>query len=189
MPRLAERFAGLAKSAKCISLFAALAVVCGGLAGCASSGEMDLYIPHACHGVAEPFSSYTLSLVEVPGFIESVIETAARGALLAQGLEEAPSPDQADVAVINSFYLIDRNPPPRETDPMGESVQTATTNRFVTHLKVDVLDQRTDKIIWTGAMFRAHAIQGGETFHDERAVLIIRQAYDDLFVGLTTPCE
>ena len=72
---------------------------------------------------------------------------------------------------------------------MGEPVQTGTVNRFVTHLEVDVLDQRTDNIIWTGAMYRAHAIQGGETFHDERAVLIIRQAYDDMFVGLTTPCE
>ena len=125
----------------------------------------------------------------MPGFIEGVISTAAEGALAAQGLEEAPSPADADVAVINSFYLIDRNPPPPETDPMGEPVQTGTVNRFVTHLEVDVLDQRTDKVIWTGAMYRSHAIQGGETFHDERAVLIIRQAYDDMFVGLTTPCE
>ena len=165
-------------------------LLCGALAGCASSGAMDIYVPHACHGVAEPFSSYTLSFVEVPGFIEGVIETAAQGALAAQGLDEAASPGEADVAVINSFYLIDRNPPPPEVeDPMGEPVQTGTTNRFVTHLKVDVLDQRTDKIIWTGAMYRSHAIQGGETFHDERAVLIIRQAYDDMFAGLTTACE
>lgn len=166
-----------------------LLALSGLLVGCASSGAMDVYVPHACHGVAEPFSSYSLSFVEVPGFIEGVIETAAQGALAAQGLEEAPSPGAADIAVINTFYLIDRNPPPPEVDPMGEPVQTGTVNRFVTHLEVDVLDQRTDNIIWTGAMYRAHAIQGGETFHDDRAVLIIRQAYDDMFVGLTTPCE
>ena len=159
------------------------------MAGCASTGEMDLYVPHACHGVAEPFSSYTLTFVEVPGFIEGVIETAAEGALAAQGLTESDSAADADVAVINSFYLIDRNPPPPEQDPMGEPVQTGGVNRFVTHLKVDVLDQRTDKVIWTGAMYRSHAIQGGETFHDDRAILIIRQAYDDMFVGLTTPCD
>ncbi len=163
-----------------------LAVV---LAGCASSGEMDLYVPHACHGAAEPFSTYSLSFVEVPGFIEGVIESAAQGALAAQGLSEAENPDEADVGVINTFYLIDRNPPRPQGDPMGEPVQTGTTNRFVTHLEVDVIDQRTEQIIWTGAMYRSHAISGGETFHDERAVLIIRQAYDDMFVGLTTPCE
>ena len=189
MPHLLQRTISLLRTSKGIGLFAAVAAAGVLLTGCASSGEMDLYVPHACHGAAQPFSSYTLSFVDVPGFIEGVIATAAQGALAAQGLDEAVSPEQAEVAVINSFYLIDRNPPPAETDPMGESVQTATTNRFVTHLNVDVLDQRTDKIIWTGAMYRAHAIQGGETFHDERAVLIIRQAYDGMFVGLTTPCE
>lgn len=168
---------------------AVVGALTGGLVGCASTGEMDLYVPASCHGAAEPFSSYTLSFVEVPGFIEGVIRTAAEGALAAQGLEQAASPAEADVAVINSFYLIDRNPPPPEMDPMGEPVQTGTVNRFVTHLKVDVVDQRTDKVIWTGAMYRSHAIQGGETFHDDRAVLIIRQAYDDMFAGLTTPCE
>lgn len=170
---------------RAISLLALI----GTVTGCASSGAMDLYVPDACHGAAEPFSTYSLSFVEVPGFIEGVIRTAAEGALAAQGLEKAASPEEADVAVINSFYLIDRNPPPEETDPMGEPVPTGTINRFVTHLKVDVLDQRTDKIIWTGAMYRSHAIQGGETFHNERAVLIIRQAYDDMFVGLTTACD
>ena len=62
-------------------------------------------------------------------------------------------------------------------------------SRFITHLKVDVIDQRTDTLIWTGAMFRPHAIQGSETFHNDRAVLIIRQAFDEMFVGLDTPCE
>lgn len=158
--------------------------------GCASSGEMDLYVPHACHGAAEPFHSYHLSMLEVPGFIDQVIAEAARGALAAQGLDEVANPDDADVEVQNTFFLIDRNPPPMERlDPMGERVQTGTVNRFVTHLKVDVLDRRTQNVIWTGAMYRSHAIQGGETFHDDRAVLIIRKAYDDMFVGLTTPCE
>ena len=107
---------------------------------------------------------------------------------MAQGLSEAPAAS-ADVAVVNSFFLIDRNPPPAEEDPFGEEVASGTVNRFVTHLKVDVVDQRTDTLIWTGAMYRPHAIQGGETFHDDRAVLIIRQAYDEMFVGLTEPCE
>lgn len=167
----------------------AAALLLGLLQACASTGEMDLYVPHACHASAESFSSYNLSFVEVPGFIEEVIATSARGALAAQGLDEAANPDNADVEVVNSFRLMDRNSPPAEGDPMGEPVQTGTVNRFVTHLTVDVVDRRTEKVIWTGSMYRSHAIQGGETFHDDRAVLIIRKAYDDMFVGLTTPCE
>lgn len=174
-----------------LRLPAFLMLCCVGLLqGCASSGSMDIYVPHTCHGVAEPFSSYTLSFVEVPGFIDQVIAEAARGALAAQGLEEAAIPEDADVDVVNSFFLIDRNTPPAETlDPMGERVQMGSVNRFITHLEVDLRDRRTGSVIWTGAMYRSHAIQGGETFHDDRAVLIIRQAYDEMFVGLTTPCD
>ena len=157
---------------------------------CASYGDMDVYVPHACHGAAAPFTSYSLSLVDVPGFIEDVVITAARGALAAEGLDEAPIPGEADLEVVNTFYLIDRNPPPPEyADPMGEPVQMGTTNRFVAHLEVDVVDRRTERVIWTGAMYRAHAIQGGETFHDDRAVLMVRTAYEEMFAGLTTPCE
>ena len=158
------------------------------LTGCAAGTVMDTYVPDRCHGVAEPFSTYTLLLVDVPGFIDEVIAESVTGTLLAQGLSEAPAAE-AHVAVVNTFYLIDRNPPPTGGDPFGEEVETGSVNRFVTHLKVDVVDRRTDNLIWTGAMYRAHAIQGGETFHDEGAVLIIRQAYDEMFVGLTDPCE
>ena len=169
-------------------ILAALMVL-GLLQGCANSQAMDLHVPHACHGSAAPFHTYRLSFVDVPGFIEGVIATSVEGALAAQGLDEAANPDEADVAVVNTFFLIDRNPPPQQFDPMGERVQTSTVNRFITHLKVDVVDRRTDSIIWTGSMYRPHAIQGGETFHNEQAVLIIRKAYDDMFVGLTTPCR
>lgn len=159
------------------------------LQACATSSKMDTYVPAQCHGVAEPFTSYTLEFQEVPGFIEGVIATSLRGALAAQGLDEAAEPVRADVKVLSVFHLIDRNPPPPAGDPFGEPVQTSGINRFVTHLEVDVLDQRSGSLIWTGAMYRTHAIEGGETFHDERAVLIIRQAFDEMFVGLTSSCE
>lgn len=167
---------------------AATALVLMFLQACVASTAMDTYVPAHCHGVAEPFSSYTLAFVEVPGFIDEVIATALNGALHDHGLDNAPPGQAADLKIISSFYLIDRNPPPEEADPFGEPVQTSSVNRFVTHLKVDVVDQRSGELIWTGAMFRPHAIQGGETFHNERAVLIIRQAFDEMFVGLTEPC-
>ena len=163
-------------------------IVLGLIQGCASSTAMETYVPDQCHGVAAPFSTYTLQFVEVPGFIEPVIETSLNGALVAIGLNTA-SPADADVKIVSSFFLIDRNPVAEEGDPFGEAIQTDSVNRFVTHLKVDLIDQRNDALIWTGAMYRPHAIHGGETFHNDRAILIIRQAFDEMFVGLLTPCE
>lgn len=167
------------------ALAAAMLVLLG---GCATIRGMDVYAPDTCYGKAEPFSTYALAFVGVPGFIYDPVETSASGALAAIGLTPAATPGDADISVVNTFILIDRNPPPQAGDPMGEPVQTGSVNRFVAHLKVDVVDQRTDKVIWTGSMYRDHAIAGGETFHDDRAVLLIRQAYDKMFVGLTRPC-
>lgn len=156
--------------------------------GCAQT-PMETYVPAHCHGAAESFSTYRVAHENVPGFIEAVIDTAARGALERQGLVAAADPSRADIELRTEFELIDRNPPKPRGDPFGETVAPSEINRFVTHLIVRIVDLRTGKLIWTGAMDRAHAIQGGETFHDERAVLIITQAFDGMFVGLTTPCE
>jgi len=157
------------------------------LLGCTTTTAMDTYVPARCHGLTEPFSTYQPEFVGVPGFIEGVIRTALEGALME--LDLMPTTADADVGVVSSFFLIDRNPPREERDPFGEPVESGTVNRFVTHLKVDVVDRRSGSLLWTGAMYRPHAIEGGETFHNERAVLIIRQAFDEMFVGLTTPCE
>lgn len=156
------------------------------LAGCSTVTPMDTYVPARCHGPAAGFERYDVEFLDVPGFIRPVIESALHGALVAQGLardQRAP-----DIRVVSSFFLIEREPPPAAGDPFGEPVTGGAVNRFVAHLEIDVLDAASDKTLWTGSMYRAHAIRGGETFHDARAELIIRQAFDELFVGLTTPC-
>jgi len=165
------------------------------LTGCATS-TMDSYVPAHCHGTAEPFATYTIEYRDVPGFILDVIDTALTGALVRQGLEPAPA-DRADVKVLARLEVIEQNAAragpesaaPPERDPFGETVAPNELHRFVTHLTLDVIDQRTGALIWTGAVDRAHAIQGGETFHDQRAVLLISKTLDGMFVGLTKPCE
>lgn len=158
-----------------------------GLSGCTTTTRMDTYVPDHCHGTAEPFSTYSLRMENIPGFIDEVIDVSIRGALARVGL--AARDEGADVRVDVTLEIIDRNPPPMQADPFGETVAPNELNRFVTHLKIGIVDARTERLIWTGAMDRFHAIQGGETFHDERAVLIISEAFDDMFVGLTTACE
>jgi hypothetical protein len=158
------------------------------LAGCASSSTMDIYVPAHCHGVVQSFESYTLGYENIPGFIQGVIDTSLNSALENTGLLPS-TPEQADLRIVSSFNLIDRNPIPQPEDPFGEEVQTSEINRFVTHLQVEIFDARSGQLIWTGAMYRAHAIEGGETFHNEKAVLMIREAFDQMFVGLTSPCE
>lgn len=167
------------------------------LASCSTS-TMNSYVPAHCHGAAEPFRTYTVEYQDVPLFILDVIDTSLAGALARQGLARAPA-DTADVKVLVRLEIIEHAQPEASRDiggspgsgrdPFGETVAPNELHRFVTHLTVDMTDQRTGQLIWTGAVDRAHAIQGGETFHDERAVLLISRTFDSMFVGLTEPCE
>jgi hypothetical protein len=176
------------------------------LSGCADN-PLQPYVPAHCHGAAEPFDSYTLEYVEVPGFIVSDIDTSLQGALARQGLEAAGDPAEADVRIVSRLRLIDHNAPPlvdqpRNSldsepdnlvagplrDPFGQSMGEVPLNRFVTHLSVEIFDLRSGDLIWVGSIDRAHAITGGETFHGERAILQISNAFDEMFQGLTTPC-
>jgi len=165
-------------------------------------------VPAHCHGSANTFATYTVVYEGVPGFIVDVVDTSLRGALDRQGLSASEAPAAADIVVASTLEIIDHNPPkdlvgrnstkPSRSDyPMGQPLRDPfdqgldanQLNRFVTHLMIDVIDQRTDTLIWKGSIDRSHAIMGGETFHDARAVLQISQAFDEMFVGLTTPCE
>lgn len=167
------------------------------LASCSTS-TMNSYVPAHCHGTAEPFRTYTVEYQDVPLFILDVIDTSLTGALDRQGLTRAPA-ETADVKVLVRLEIIEHaqreagegldSPPGSGRDPFGETVAPNELHRFVTHLILEITDQRTGELIWTGAVDRAHAIQGGETFHDQRAVLLISRTFDSMFVGLTDPCE
>jgi hypothetical protein len=164
------------------------------LAGCAAQNSVQHYVPANCHGVAEPFSTFSIEQINMPGFIQEVMEESVSGALTRLGLEKRSRADnssdnQVDLDVKVSFELIDRNAPVRDPDPFAEPVATSQLNRFIIHVDVDVFDTRSTKLIWTGSMNRAHAIEGGETFHNDRAVLEISSVLDTMFEGLTNACE
>lgn len=159
------------------------------LGGCSSQMQMQHYVPAACHGASHPFSTFSIEQVNMPGFIQDVMDESVAGALARIGLVRSEGDIAADLNVTASFELIDRNPPPREKDPFDEPVATSDLNRFVIHVDIDAFDNRAGKLIWTGALNRAHAIEGGETFHDDRAILTISTTLDTMFEGLTTPCD
>jgi hypothetical protein len=162
------------------------------LAGCASNDLMRSHVPLACHGAATPFRTVEIRQDNMPGFIEGVVATALEGALLRQGLSLAGADESADARMVARFSMVNLNPEPEpgslRADAFGERVVAGELTRFVTHVDLELLDVRDGTLIWRGTMDRPHAIVGGETFHDDRAVLKISTTLDRMFKGLTVPC-
>ncbi len=159
------------------------------LAGCATENLMSHYVPEHCNGATAPFASFTIRQESMPGFIEPVVGRALEGALQRQGLRLAPDGASADVTVVARFSMITRAPEAGSEDPFGDSVAPGPVSRFVAHVDLDLLDNRDGSLIWKGSMDRSHAILGGETFHDERAVLIVSHTLDNMLEGVMDPCS
>lgn len=165
----------------------------GVLAGCAGQGDpTDGYVPAHCHGAAAPFATFAIRQESVPGFIEPVLQTALDGALLRQGLARVASDSDADVTMVARFSLIDLDPQGEagagQADAFGDRVVPGQITRFIAHVDLELVDNRDGALVWRGAMDRHHAILGGETFHDERAILIISGTLDRMLEGVTLPC-
>jgi hypothetical protein len=163
------------------------------LTGCVGSGDvMSSHVPVRCNGAAVPFRTFDLRQEEVPGFIAPVLATALEGSLVRVGLQPAAGGDPADVTMVARFALINLNPPAgpdgARADAFGDRVVPREITRFVAHVDLALRDNRDGALIWRGTMDRPHAILGGETFHDERAVLIVANTLDGMLRGLMKRC-
>ena len=163
------------------------------LAGCVGQGDpTDGYVPAHCHGATAPFATFAIRQESVPGFIEPVLQTALEGALLRQGLARVANGGAADVTMVARFALIDLDPQGEpgavEVDAFGDRVVPGRITRFIAHVDLELVDNRDGALVWRGAVDRHHAILGGETFHDERAILIISDTLDRMLDGITRPC-
>jgi len=164
------------------------AFFCLALGGCAGPAPMTHFVPQRCNLAAAPFETFTIQQHAMPGFIEPVVAQALAGALERQGLRAADDPAGADVTAVTRFSMIDRTPDRRSRDAFGDAVAPGEITRFVAHVDLQLVDNRDDSLIWQGSMDRPHAIVGGETFHDERAVLIVSATLDTMLKGVKNPC-
>lgn len=158
------------------------------LAGCAGSAPMAHFVPQRCNLATAPFETFSIRQEAMPGFIEPVVAQALTGALERQGLQAASEPAHADVTALARFSMIDQMPDPGSRDAFGDAVAPGEITRFVAHVDLHLVDNRDGSLIWQGSMDRPHAIVGGETFHDERAVLIVSGTLDAMLQGVKSPC-
>jgi len=170
----------------------AVALLLGGFGGCAAQDAMRAHVPASCHGAAAPFQTFTILQEDMPGFMEPVLADALDGALLRAGLTRAAN-ERADVTMVARFSMITRQPGPEleaeYSDAFGDRVTPGAITRFVAHVDLELLDNRDGNRIWRGTMDRPHAIVGGETFHDERAILILATTLDRMLRNITVPCS
>ncbi|HSG91330.1 MAG TPA: hypothetical protein VLA56_19090 [Pseudomonadales bacterium] len=191
-----------------------LVLVSGVLAGCQATKPVATWSPDHCHGAREPFSTFHLVQTDVPGFKAPIMAEAVTAAMRRIGVQPVAEEVPADVTLRLSVRLVRRGgaalpsdtPDPSDTadvldmpdmpdlphradETLLEAGASDPQSRFTAHADLELFDERSREIVWKGTMERAHAISGAETFHDGRAAALIEAALNELFEGLTRPCE
>jgi hypothetical protein len=156
------------------------------LGGCTSTPRgVSWYADQSCQAGTVDVDTYGVTIRNMPGFIEPVFSYTAHQAMQRLGLVPA---EQPDLYVDLRFELVQLDRSTRARDDFDESIIPGPIVRFdaIVHVTVET---KSDTVVWSGTLNRRHAILGDEIFHDDRAAVVLQQAFDGLLENIFTPCE
>lgn len=142
-------------------------------AGCAQaptrvSSEVDV----CCEADFFRYKTYQVNLTHAPGFLEPYLRQGLASVLGQKGLElTLDKPDLMVNLIFNQVFL---SPEATEEDSMGESMDSADSERFMAAVSVAVIDTSSEQIVWSGRLSRIHhQLQGQPRGNDHKMQGII----------------
>jgi len=171
-------------------------LVCAGLLVSLSLGacaarptRVSTEITVCCEADFHRYESYSVSMTNVPGFLEAYLRGGLSTVLSQKGLTETL--DEPDLRVSLLFDQVFLTPDSAEEDYFGEGVDPGIATHFMAAVSVDVFDNATDQMVWAGRLSRIHHDPHGQPRGNDHKMQGIIDAFADLFarypVRLTDP--
>ena len=150
------------------------------LAGCVSQPpKLDVEVDVCCEARFEQYSTYAVSMTNVPGFLEAYLRGGLTTVLAGKGLEQTAGRPDLDVRLIFDQLYIDNDAV--EKDSMGEPVAAGDDVRFVAAVSVDVLDASANRIVWSGRLSRIRSNPLGQPRGNDHKMQGIIDGFAALF--------
>lgn len=151
------------------------------LAGCASAGDVSHKVEYCCGPPGKALSSYSLKLVNVPGFLVPYLRDELEAALLAHGLTHV----NAEPAALVTLTYSEIYPDPEELpdDGFGDPILRKQSRRFIALVTLDIQRADDGAEMLRGTLSRMHTVSVGEYMH-QKARVPIRTGFDQLLKPL-----
>jgi hypothetical protein len=161
--------------------FFSAALVVWLVAGCATPGDVSSTVNYCCGPPGKPVTSYSLKLVNVPGFLVPYLRDELEAALVARGLTHVNADPTAFVTLTYSEIY----PDPEEllNDGFGDAMLTQRSRRFIALVTINIQRAGDGAEILRGTLSRMHTVSVGEYMH-EKARGPIREGFDQLLKPL-----
>jgi len=146
-------------------------------AGCAQKNlGVGAAVLNCCPGNTEAYTAFSLTLEDLPAFLNPVMEQEFTAAFEKKGLVRDDV--NSDLTVHLKLLRQDLNEPVPKDDFKGHLAPGDST-RFLADLLIEMYDQTTNELIWSGTIGRIHDVVPGEYMHIERAQTAIAAAFDE----------
>ena len=134
-----------------------------------------------CEAEFQRYATYQVQITNAPGFLEPYLRGGVQAALNRKGLEETI--DTPDVMVKLIFDQIFLTPESQATDYFGEGVEPGSATRFMAAVAVDMIDTRSERIVWSGRLSRIHNDPIGQPRGNDHKMQGIIDGFSELFAS------
>ena len=165
------------------SIFAALIGVAV-LAACAST-PIATDVDYCCVPGTAGVHSFRMEFKDMPEFLKPMLRDEVSIVLHGKGLEYMEG--EAAATLLMTFV---HNPLATESAPqdsMSESLSQGGDSRFIAEVHMEMRNNVTNELIWSGKMSRVHNVTVGSYMHDTPARSAMRKAFINLFVDYPNP--
>jgi len=151
------------------------------LAGCVSESGLSHKVDYCCGAPGKALTSYSLKLVNVPGFLVPYLSDELEAALVAKGLTHVNADPSALVTLTYSEIYPDPEPLPQ--DGFSDPMLSERSRRFIALVTLDIQRADDGAEILRGTLSRMHTVTVGEYMH-QKARVPIREGFDQLLKPL-----
>lgn len=152
------------------------------LSACAQSPQrVSTDVFTCCEAEFQRYATYQVRITHAPGFLEPYLRGGIQAALNRKGLTETM--DTPDVMVNLIFDQVFLTPESEAQDYFGEGVEPGSATRFMAAVAVDMIDTRSEQIVWSGRLSRIHNDPLGQPRGNDHKMQGIIDGFGELFAS------
>jgi len=160
------------RTPKTVWLLAVLFLV----SSCAQTGSQIGAAPVVCcPGNYASYARYGLETENMPLFLRDYVISEFDAAFQPKGLMRNDRSN--DVRVLLRYNHINLNSDQEDIDPFVRVEALTVELNYVAAIEIEIVESRTDKLVWAGTISRIHRVSPGEYMHEERARPEFQQAF------------
>lgn len=155
------------------------------LSACSQTGSaIGSHLTLCCPGDYSTYTEYALSTENMPLFLRDYVVSEFDQAMQEKGLGRN---DQInDLRIVLRYNHVNLDSQTQDVNPFVRMESLNVELSYIAEMEVEMIETRSNKIVWAGTISRIHRVSPGEYMHEDRASPAFLQAFRNLLADYPT---